>query len=190
AAELVPLHRPRRRQRPRMARSATAVRADRLSPPGEPAAGRGRLGPRPAVARRTVAHRLAGLAERPDGPDQPAAALLAGPGPRAETSINQADGFCVYRTKEGDETGVKSWRPLRKGVADLHRQAEVSHRANERFVESLATVADPTPLGQLLAPLGRPVIDDGRRFRALNPLTGADGELLRTVARGEFLLQG
>jgi len=113
-----------------------------------------------------------------------------GCGLRVETTINQADGFCVYRTKEGDETGVKSWRPLRKGVADLHRQAEVSHRANERFVESLATVADPTPLGQLLAPLGRPVIDDGRRFRALNPLTGADGELLRTVARGEFLLQG
>lgn len=113
-----------------------------------------------------------------------------GCGLRVETTVNQADGFSVYRRKEGDESGALSWRPLRKGVADLHRQAEVSHRANERFVESLATVAEPTPLGQLLAPLGRPVIDDGHRFRALNPLTGADGELLRTVARGDFLLQG
>ena len=26
--------------------------------------------------------------------------------------------------------------------------------------------------------------------RALNPLTGADGELLRTIARGDFLLEG
>jgi hypothetical protein len=75
-------------------------------------------------------------------------------------------------------------------VADLHRQAEVSQRANERLAENLATVADTTPLGKLLEPLGRPVCHDGQRSRALNPLTGADGELLRTIARGDFLLEG
>jgi hypothetical protein len=113
-----------------------------------------------------------------------------GIGLRLETTINQADGLRAYRTKEGDPNGTPSWQPLRKGVADLHRQAEVSQRANERLAESLATVAEPTPLGALLAPLGRPVVENGRRYRALNPLTGADGELLRTVARGEFLAQG
>ena len=75
-------------------------------------------------------------------------------------------------------------------MADLHRQAQISQRANERLAESLATVAEPTPLGQLLAPLGRAVFEEGRRVRALNPLTGADGELLRTIARGDFLLEG
>jgi hypothetical protein len=30
----------------------------------------------------------------------------------------------------------------------------------------------------------------GRRVRALNPLTGANGALLRTMARGDFLLEG
>lgn len=75
-------------------------------------------------------------------------------------------------------------------MADLHRQADISQRANERLAESLATVADPTPLGKLLAPLGRPVIRDGYRARALNPLTGGDGELLRTIAGGAFLVQG
>ncbi|HLW66098.1 MAG TPA: hypothetical protein VKS79_12375 [Gemmataceae bacterium] len=113
-----------------------------------------------------------------------------GCGLRLETTINQATSFKVYRTKEGDNGGPRSWQPLRKGVADLHRQAEVSQRANERLAESLATVADTTPLGQLLEPLGRPVFPNGYRCRALNPLTGADGELLRTVARGDFLLQG
>lgn len=111
-------------------------------------------------------------------------------GLRLETTVNQPTGFTVYRTKEGDEEGEKSWRPLRKGVADLHRQAEVSQRANDRLAESLATVAEPTPLGKLLEPLGHAVFPDGKRARALNPLTGPDGELLRTIARGDFLLQG
>lgn len=109
---------------------------------------------------------------------------------RLETTINQARCFRVYRTKEGDDGGPQAWRPLRKGVADLHRQAEVSQRANERLAESLAAAAETTPLGKLLEPLGRPASRDGRRARALNPLTGADGELLRTIARGDFLLEG
>lgn len=113
-----------------------------------------------------------------------------GCGLRLETTINQADSFKVYRTAEGDADGSQAWRRLRKGVADLHRQAYLSQRANERLAESLATVADTTPLGKLLEPLGRPVFQDGRRTRALNPLTGAAGELLRTIARGDFLLEG
>jgi hypothetical protein len=113
-----------------------------------------------------------------------------GQGLRLETTINQARSFKVYRTKEGDADGPRSWQRLRKGVADLPRQADISRRANERLAESLATCADTTPLGKLLEPLGRPVCHDGQRARALNPLTGADGVLLRTVARGDFLVQG
>jgi hypothetical protein len=111
---------------------------------------------------------------------------------RLETTINQPRGFKVFRLKEGDEPGAaKAWRPLRKGVADLARRAEVSQQANNRMAESLATVAAPQTLGELLAPLGRPVLEGGRRrARALNPLTGADGDLLRVLARGEFLLKG
>ena len=113
-----------------------------------------------------------------------------GQGLRLETTINQAHSFTVYRTTENDADGARAWRRLRKGVADLPRQAEISQRANERLAESLAASADTTPLGKLLAPLGRPVYQDGRRTRALNPLTGSDGELLRTIARGDFLVQG
>ena len=46
-------------------------------------------------------------------------------------------------------------------------------------------------MGKLREPLGQPVFQDGRRVaRALNPLTGADGELLRALAQGEFLING
>src|SRR5207245_4762777 len=105
---------------------------------------------------------------------------------------DQPKGFRSYRTKAGDsEDAPKSWRALRKGVADLARRAEVSQAANNRLAESLATVAEPTTLGELLKPLGRPVFENGRRkARALNPLTGADGMLLRALAQGEYLLKG
>jgi len=111
---------------------------------------------------------------------------------RIETTINQPKGFQVYRAKEGaDEGAAKSWQQLRKGVADLDRRAEVSASANQRLAESLATVAAPQTLGELLKPLGRPVLQDGRRrARALNPLTGADGTLIGALARGDFLVKG
>jgi len=111
---------------------------------------------------------------------------------RIETTINQPQGFQVFRTKEGQAPDApKTWQQMRKGVADLDRRAEVSHAANQRLAESLATVAQTTTLGELLKPLGKPVLHQGRRqARALNPLTGADGTLLRALAQGDFLLQG
>lgn len=111
---------------------------------------------------------------------------------RIETTINDPKGYKVFRTKEAEPSDApKSWQQLRKGVADMPRRAEVSHAANNRLAESLASVAETTPLGKLLEPLCRPVIDKkGRRARALNPSAGPDGELLRCLAQGEFLLNG
>jgi hypothetical protein len=51
---------------------------------------------------------------------------------RVETVINQTRDMKVYRTKEGDEDGEKSWQRLRKGVADIQRRTEISQAANER----------------------------------------------------------
>src|SRR6202035_2805629 len=95
---------------------------------------------------------------------------------RIETTINQPQGYKVFRTKEGEaENAPKSWQVMRKGVADLDRRAEVSHAANQRLAESLATVTQTATLGELLKPLGQPVFEQGRRkARAWNPWTGAD----------------
>ena len=114
---------------------------------------------------------------------------------RVETTINDPKGFKVFRTKEGEASdaarAARSWQQMRKGVADLARRGEVSHAANNRLAESLASVAQPTPLGKLLEPLCQPVKDaKGRRVRALNPSAGPDGELLRLLAQGDFLLNG
>jgi len=111
---------------------------------------------------------------------------------RCETTINQPREFTVFRkTAKAAEDEVPQWRPMRKGVADMERRVEVSQAANHRLLESLASVAEPTTLGELLKPLGKPVSQDGQRVaRALNPLTGKDGELLRILATGDFLLKG
>jgi hypothetical protein len=82
---------------------------------------------------------------------------------RVETLIRDPGDFKVYRPAEGDPEGAKDWRPLRKGIADLHRRAEVSQAANERYLEALAAVQDTTPLRQWAEPLCQPVTEPARR---------------------------
>ena len=138
---------------------------------------------------------------------------------RAENTVRDPGDFKVYRAAEGDPEGPKDWRPLRKGIADLHRRAEVGQAANERYLEALAAVHDATPLRQLVEPLCRPALEPARRavsptapapeptttaastptaarvsrprrVRALNPLAAADAALLEAVSRHEFLING
>jgi hypothetical protein len=109
---------------------------------------------------------------------------------RVETVINQTRDMKVYRTKEGDDDGEKSWQRLRKGVADIHRRAEISQAANERYVEALASVDESRSLAQLAQGVCQPVVWQGKRSRALNPLAAEDGRLLEAVNRGEFAING
>jgi hypothetical protein len=121
---------------------------------------------------------------------------------RIETTITNPQDFRVYRTKEKDPHGEKAWLPMRHGVADLHRRAQVSQAANERYAEALAAVTDATALKQLSEPLCRPVVCPGQakkgaagrtrayRVRALNPLAAEDAALLQAVSQPEFVLNG
>jgi len=78
---------------------------------------------------------------------------------RPECTLREPGYFKVYRAAEGDPEGPKTWRPLRKGIADLQRRAEVSQAANERYLEALAAVHLTTPLRELAEPLCRPTVD-------------------------------
>ncbi len=109
---------------------------------------------------------------------------------RVETTINDPRDFKVLRRKAGDSQGDLAWRPLRKGVADLHRRAQVSEAANRRYLQALAQVRDTTSLGALTEKLCRPTTWKGQRVRALNPYGPEDLALLKAVARGEFNING
>lgn len=109
---------------------------------------------------------------------------------RIETTISQPEQFRVFRTAQGDPQGAKARRPLRKSVADLHRRAEVSEQVNRRYAEALGALDTSTPLGELVAPLCRPVRRNGVRCRGLRPWSDEDRLLLEAVTRGEYVVEG
>ena len=109
---------------------------------------------------------------------------------RVESSLLDLEHFKVFRTKEGDDDGPKSYRRLRKGVADMHRRAEVSEKINDRYVASLASVEEKRTLAELTKELGQRVQWQGRTVRALNPLSSEDAALLEAVSRGGFMIDG
>ena len=109
---------------------------------------------------------------------------------RIETTINKPGDLKVYRTSENDPQGDMKWRPMRKGVADLHRRAQVSHNTNERYLDALAQLDTTIRLEELLAPVSRPCKRNGKKVRPLRLWTEQDQALLEAINRPEFLLAG
>jgi len=109
---------------------------------------------------------------------------------RVETTLANVKDFKVLRPRRDEAQGKLEWLPLRKGVADLHRRAEVSQAANARYLDALSVVDDSTPLAALLDTVARPTTYRNKRVRALRTGDPADVELLASVARGEFATAG
>src|SRR6266581_408107 len=109
---------------------------------------------------------------------------------RPEVTINDPAQFKVYRPKEGDPQGELAWRQMRRGIADLHRRAEVSQKALDRYCEALASVDDSATLEELTARIERRTKWNGTSVRALHPFDPGDCALLEAVNRGEFTIHG
>ncbi|MGD0949497.1 MAG: hypothetical protein ABSA52_18980 [Candidatus Binatia bacterium] len=118
---------------------------------------------------------------------------------RVETTIGNPKDFCVLRPRRQDEGGERHraeegaklvWRNMRKSVADLHRRAALSQRSNQRYLDALALVDDPTPCSRIFDAVSRPVVDNGRRFRAVRLGDPCDLALLEAISRGEFVIAG
>lgn len=109
---------------------------------------------------------------------------------RIETTINQPRELKVFRRSERDPDGPQKWLRMRKGVADLHRRAQLSNKANERYLDALATLESTVRLEELLAPVSKPRKQKGKRIRALRLWTSSDQTLLEAINRPEFLLGG
>jgi hypothetical protein len=109
---------------------------------------------------------------------------------RVETTINDSYDLMVYRPKEGQSDGPKAWRPMRKGIADLHRRASLCQASNERYLDALAAVSDDATLAELTRDMCRPLTVKGKRFRAIRPWDDKELKLLQAITRGEFLITG
>jgi hypothetical protein len=104
---------------------------------------------------------------------------------RVETTLNDVRDLRAPRLVKGE----KRWDPMRKGVADAARRAEVSDASNRRYLDALSAVSTPLPLKTLTDELSKRVHWNGRPARGLN-LLGQDAALLELIGGGEFLING
>jgi hypothetical protein len=107
----------------------------------------------------------------------------------AETTLNKVQDFRVFRPKEGGPEDDLQWRPMRMGIADLNRRAEVSQKANERLMDALASVDDTRRVEELTAAIQLRTTWKGRPARALRPWAD-DKPLLVAIHRGGLLING
>lgn len=109
---------------------------------------------------------------------------------RAETTINATREFRVFRRPENAPDQPRTWQRLRKGVSDLHRRCQISNQANQRYLAALAATQVVATLQETVAAACNPRIQDGRRYRALNPWDREDAQLLKFLAKGEWAIHG
>jgi hypothetical protein len=110
---------------------------------------------------------------------------------RIETVINAPREFMVYRTRRKQNgTEELGWFPMSKGVANLYRYAQIGERANHRYLEALSVVNDLGVGQRELDCRCAPVLFQGRKRRALQPLGRDDQALFQAVMRGEHAVRG
>ena len=111
---------------------------------------------------------------------------------RIEATINDPSAFKVMRPKQSDARGANAEPrrlPLRKGVGDLARRADVSRGINARFEDHLAACEGTTALEELLEPCAKRRTKQGRSVRALE-LFGKDRALMHALADHAHSLEG
>lgn len=124
-----------------------------------------------------------------------------GPNLRFEATINNPSDLKAFRPRQADLDGPLVLQPLRKSVADTQLRAEVSQAAVNRMMDAYAATDSTESLGELIAPLCKPVTVPGRpqpdgttskprRHRALQPLNPHDADLLVAITRPEFAQNG
>lgn len=109
---------------------------------------------------------------------------------RVETTINNTRDMKAWRAPENHPERAPSWQKRRKGVADLHRRCQISDAANTRYADALATTVVEEKLGEVAKGACRRVVKKGRAYRALNPWSELDCQLLTFLGRGELAING
>ena len=109
---------------------------------------------------------------------------------RVETVINQPREFRVYRKCQRKGQEQMAWCPMAKGVANLPCYQNVMRAANERYLDALSVVSDPTPAYQQVSQLAESKVSQGRHYAGFNPARREDVRLFQAVLSGEHLLRG
>jgi hypothetical protein len=110
---------------------------------------------------------------------------------RVETVINQPDEFKVYREcTHRDGTASMGWFEMCKGVGNLHHYQRHALACNQRYLQALAAVDDPTPGYDDLRKLTEPKREGRRSYAGFNPVREQEVKLFTAVLTGDHIAQG
>jgi len=105
---------------------------------------------------------------------------------RFEVTMNDPTKFMIHRHAENqDKSEQKRFLPMRKGTSDTAARIEISKNVINRFVEHMSAVEEKERLGKVVALVTSPIINQDRRYRALD-VFGKDKELLLAIADPAF----
>ena len=109
---------------------------------------------------------------------------------RVETLIVNPKRFRGLREVRRKGELTLAWVPLRKGIMDIARRAEIGRAANERYFEALGVVGAPAPTRQLFDPVSQRTIRGGRPYRGLRPIDSEETRLFAAVLSAQHHVQG
>jgi len=110
---------------------------------------------------------------------------------RVETVINQPGDFKIFREcQHRDGRTSLGWFPMCKGVGNLHHYQRHALACNQRYLEALTPVNDPTPGYDDLKTLTEPKREDGRSSAGFNPAREEDIRFFAAVLAGDHIGKG
>ena len=110
---------------------------------------------------------------------------------RVETVINQPGEFKVFRAcQHRDGSTSKGWFPMGKGVGNMHHDQRHALACNQRYLEALAPVDDPTPGYDDLKTLTEPKREQGRSYAGFNPARAEEVRWFAAVLAGDHIGKG
>jgi hypothetical protein len=110
---------------------------------------------------------------------------------RIETTVNNVTELKHYRTVEHrDGTTEMKYAPMQKTIYSLPPLRELLHAANQRYLDFLADLDDPSDGQRHLTKLGPSRHQDGRSFRGFNLFRADELTALGAVLRGEGCISG
>lgn len=110
---------------------------------------------------------------------------------RVETVINQPREFKVFRQcQHRDGSTSLGWYPMCKGVGNFQHYQSHALACNQRYLEALAAVNDPTPAYDDLRTLTETQRHKGRSYAGFNPAREEDTRLFAAVLAGDHIAQG
>lgn len=77
---------------------------------------------------------------------------------RIETTINNPNVFKIYKTVTRNGQQTKAWVPMGKSVSNLYRYAQLSMKANEKYLNSLCIIDIRYNIGRKIEKLSNRVI--------------------------------